>query len=203
MGSRHFLYFLKSGIAHDEHNKNINKGLPCRKRIRIIQTVPDKIQHIGCKTKQKNSRQRKIAETLPCRNLSVYDIHGNQHHHRSAAVNVRPVIQPPFTGNAHAVSCQHIQHRKVGFQLFGKIHISEIRLQNCKHLRHQQSGRHAACKKGIQDEIADNAEGAFFQKEQYQKVKHQENADHNRYIIITENGKPQCNAIQAAAPFLY
>ena len=40
---------LKNAEAHDQHKKYIDKGLARRQGIRIVKTVPDKIQYIDRK----------------------------------------------------------------------------------------------------------------------------------------------------------
>ena len=191
-------------IAHQQNQKDITEGLPCRQGIRIVHSMPDKFQNIRRKAQQQKSRKRQSAELFTDGKTLIHDIHRHKHQHRTAAVDIWPVVKPSLRINADTMSRKHIQHGKIGFHLLREIHIPEIRLEDRTHLGYQQNCRHSARQQGKGRKPADAAKNMLPLCHQKQsEIKDKENADHDREIIIRKNRKGKRQAVKTTLPFLH
>ena len=142
-------------MAHGQHQEDIDKGLSRRQGIRIVQAMPDEVQHIGAEAKQQESCQPHAAEFLPDGDAPVHQVQRYHQQHRAAAVDIGPVVQPPLRIDAHAVPGQHIQDGEIGLYLLREVHVPEIRPQDGADLGDQQHRRHASRQKGVQGKARD------------------------------------------------
>ncbi len=165
--------------------------------------MPEKIQNIGPKTQKHKSRQAHPQKLLPQAYPAVHQIHGHQHKHCAAAVDIGPVSQPPLSVDTDTVPCQHVKDREIGLYLLGKVHVPEIRLQNGAHFRDQKQSSHSPCQKRKQGKISQAPKPVSLQTQQHEKVKHQENADHNGEVEIRIDGQSQRHAVQPPPPFFH
>ena len=66
---RCFFQIHKCTEAYKQHQENVNKGLSGRQTVRIVESVPDKIQYIRGKTCKKDQKQSTVNCSFLHRNL--------------------------------------------------------------------------------------------------------------------------------------
>ena len=108
----------KDAEAHAEHQKNIDKGLSCRQRVRIMKSVPNKIQNIDGKSRQEEEAHGYIDRFFPDADPVVSDIEHEKEIYRAAAVDIRPVVQALLRRHPAHMPCQHADDREVLAEYF-------------------------------------------------------------------------------------
>ena len=56
-------------IADEEHQENVDEGLPAGEAVGVVEPVPDKVQHIDGKAGEKQQQQAAVHRLLPDRYL--------------------------------------------------------------------------------------------------------------------------------------
>ncbi len=135
--------------ADKQHQEDVDEGLTARKTVRIVESMPDKIQDIDGKTCEKDEQKPTVHSFFLHGDLFARQIQQEEEKHRDAAVNIRPVIQTDLRLHISDVAGDHIKDREVGTPRFREVKITGRRALKRVDLREQHSSRQPAGKQGI------------------------------------------------------
>ena len=93
-----------------KHQEYINKGLPAGQTVRIVKSMPDKVQCIYGKARIKDQEQPAIHRLLLQRYLSACQIQQEKHKDCYATVDIRPMIQTCFCLHVSDMASDHIKN---------------------------------------------------------------------------------------------
>ena len=178
---------LKRKIKHQEAK---DKALPRGKRIRIMKTVPDVVQHIDREARKEKEQKEGVAHTLLNRHLSVREVQKKQLQGKHAAVNIRPVIKAYLALHKGQLPRHHVENRKIALKGLREVHLSGSRKSQRKDFRHENHSRESRRNQRSQGKTSRSLKDILptqFRRDCLKNcIKNQEEADHNGYIVVRE-----------------
>ena len=115
---------IEIGMNTYKNKKYVDKRLSAWKTVRIMESMPDKIQYIDGKTCHEKQQKSTINCLLPHPDLSAAQIQKEEQQHRHTTVQIRPVIQSDLCLYDWQMSGDHIKNREIGSHRLWEIHIS-------------------------------------------------------------------------------
>ena len=151
--------------------------------------MPDKVQHVDGKAREKDQEQSAVYRLFLHRDLPAREIQQEEDEHRDTAVNIRPVVQADLSLHVSDMAGDHVEDREVGTPGLRKIKIAGRRTLKCADLRQQHRRRKPTGEQGI-DPKPDTVLPIFFDgtrlfhDQERDKVEHHEQAGHNGDIVV-------------------
>ena len=114
--------------------------------------MPDKVQHIDGKAREKDQEQPTVYRLFLHRDLPAREIQQKEDEHRDTAVNIRPVVQADLCLHVPDMAGDHVEDREVGTPGLREIKIAGRRAPERADLRQQNTRRKSAGEQGIDAE---------------------------------------------------
>ena len=187
-------------ITHEQHQGNVDKGLPAGKAVGIVESMPYKVQHIGGKAGVKQQQKAAVHCLFPESDLPASQIEEEEHQHGHAAIYIGPVVQPDLRPHVPDMAGNHVKDGEVGGNRLGEIKVPGSRCLQRIDLRQQHHCGQPSCQQGIHRK----AQAGLHKRPQSPRrvddhlgndIDDHKNTYHNRYIVIGKNGEPQGNAV--------
>ena len=127
--------------ADKQHQEDIDEGLSAWKAVRIVESMPDKIQHIHGKACKKEQQQSAVHSLFLHGDLLTCQIQQKEEKYRDAAVNIRPMVQTDLRLHISDMAGDHVEDREIGSPRLWEIKVAGCRALERTDLRQQNSRR--------------------------------------------------------------
>ena len=125
--------------ADKQHQEDVDEGLSAWKAVRIVESMPDKVQRIDGKARKKDQEQSAVDGFLLHCDLLTCEIHQKEEEYRDTAVDIRPVVKTDLRLHISDMAGDHVKDREIRAPRLRKVKITGRRALQRIDLRKQDS----------------------------------------------------------------